>query len=41
MVGCDGGRSQVRKSMDVKFDGFTYPERFLVLSTRYDFAEHG
>lgn len=41
MVGCDGGRSQVRKSMNVKFDGFTYPERFLVLSTRYDFAQHG
>jgi len=41
MVGCDGGRSQVRKSMDVNFDGFTYPERFLVLSTRYDFAQHG
>ena len=41
MVGCDGGRSQVRKSMNVNFDGFTYPERFLVLSTRYDFAQHG
>lgn len=41
MIGCDGGRSQVRKSMDVKFDGFTYPERFLVLSTRYDFGQHG
>jgi 3-(3-hydroxy-phenyl)propionate hydroxylase len=41
MIGCDGGRSQVRKSMNVKFDGFTYPERFLVLSTRYDFAQHG
>lgn len=41
MVGCDGGRSQVRKSMNVNFDGFTYPERFLVLSTRYDFGQHG
>lgn len=41
MIGCDGGRSQVRKSMNVNFDGFTYPERFLVLSTRYDFAQHG
>jgi len=40
MIGCDGGRSQVRKSMNVNFDGFTYPERFLVLSTRYDFAQH-
>lgn len=41
MIGCDGGRSQVRKSMNVKFDGFTYPERFLILSTRHDFARHG
>jgi len=41
MIGCDGGRSQVRKSMQVEFSGFTYEERFLVLSTRYDFAPHG
>ena len=41
MIGCDGGRSQVRKSMNVEFSGFTYEERFLILSTRYDFAQHG
>jgi 3-(3-hydroxy-phenyl)propionate hydroxylase len=41
MIGCDGGRSQVRKSMDVDFSGFTYEERFLILSTCYDFAPHG
>ena len=41
IIGCDGGRSQVRKSMNVTFDGFTYEERFLVLSTRYDFGQHG
>jgi 3-(3-hydroxy-phenyl)propionate hydroxylase len=41
LIGCDGGRSQVRKSMPVTFSGFTYPERFLILSTRYDFAQHG
>jgi 3-(3-hydroxy-phenyl)propionate hydroxylase len=41
MIGCDGGRSQVRKSMNVEFIGFTYAERFLILSTRYDFAPHG
>lgn len=41
VIGCDGGRSQVRKSMGVDFEGFTYPERFLVLSTRYDFEPHG
>ena len=41
MIGCDGGRSQVRKSMNVQFEGFTYEERFLVLSTRYDFMPAG
>jgi 3-(3-hydroxy-phenyl)propionate hydroxylase len=41
LIGCDGGRSQVRKSMNVKFEGFTWEERFLVLSTRYDFGPHG
>jgi 3-(3-hydroxy-phenyl)propionate hydroxylase len=41
MIGCDGGRSQVRKSMDVDFEGFTYDERFLILSTPYDFGELG
>lgn len=41
VIGCDGGRSQVRKSMKVDFDGFTYSERFLVLSTRYDFEQAG
>jgi 3-(3-hydroxy-phenyl)propionate hydroxylase len=41
MIGCDGGRSQVRKSMNVDFDGFTHNERFLVLSTKYDFAPFG
>jgi len=41
MIGCDGGRSQVRKSMNVDFAGFTHNERFLVLSTRYDFEPFG
>ena len=41
IIGCDGGRSQVRKSMDVEFEGFTYDERFLILSTPYDFGELG
>jgi 3-(3-hydroxy-phenyl)propionate hydroxylase len=41
MIGCDGGRSQVRKSMNVVFSGFTYEERFLILSTKYDFEPFG
>ncbi len=41
LVGCDGGRSQVRKSMRVTFEGFEYPERFLVLSTPFGFDKFG
>ena len=38
VIGCDGGRSTVRKSIGVEFEGFTWPERFLVITTKFDFA---
>jgi 3-(3-hydroxy-phenyl)propionate hydroxylase len=38
LVGADGGRSTVRKSLGVEFEGYTWPERFVVLTTRFDFA---
>lgn len=41
LVGCDGGRSTVRKLMGAEFDGFTWPERFVVISTPQDFHKHG
>jgi 3-(3-hydroxy-phenyl)propionate hydroxylase len=42
LVGCDGGRSFVRKGLGVEFEGFTHPERFVVLTTPFDFeAEKG
>lgn len=41
LVGADGGRSQVRKSADIEFAGYTWPERYSVISTRHDFALHG
>jgi 3-(3-hydroxy-phenyl)propionate hydroxylase len=42
LVGADGGRSVVRKRSDISFDGFTWPERFMVLTTPFDFqAERG
>jgi 3-(3-hydroxy-phenyl)propionate hydroxylase len=42
VVGCDGGRSTIRKSLGVEFEGYTWPERFLVLTTTTDFqAELG
>ena len=41
VIGADGGRSTVRKAMGIEFEGFTWPEQFLVVSTPYDFAQHG
>src|SRR5688572_6798797 len=42
LVGADGGRSTVRKALGIRFEGYTFPERFIVLTTRFDFAsEHG
>jgi 3-(3-hydroxy-phenyl)propionate hydroxylase len=41
LVGADGGRSTVRKVMGVGFEGYTWPERFLVASTHYDYEQHG
>jgi 3-(3-hydroxy-phenyl)propionate hydroxylase len=41
LIGADGGRSVVRKVLDVEFEGFTWPELFVVVSTPYDFAQHG
>ena len=38
LVGADGGRSVVRKACGIAFDGFTWPERFIVLTTPFDFA---
>ncbi|WGD51067.1 FAD-dependent monooxygenase [Bradyrhizobium sp. CB1650] len=37
LIGADGASSAVRKSIGVTFDGFTWPERFLVISTQFDF----
>jgi 3-(3-hydroxy-phenyl)propionate hydroxylase len=37
LVGTDGGRSTVRKSQGIEFEGYTWPERFLVLTTGFDF----
>jgi 3-(3-hydroxy-phenyl)propionate hydroxylase len=41
LIGADGGRSAVRKSIAMAFEGFTWPERFLVVSTSYDLGQHG
>lgn len=39
IIGADGGRSTIRKALDIEFEGFTWPERFLVLTTLDDFQE--
>lgn len=39
VVGADGGRSTVRKLLDIEFEGYTWPERFLVLTTSFDFEK--
>jgi 3-(3-hydroxy-phenyl)propionate hydroxylase len=36
LIGADGGRSTVRKAMDIEFEGYTHPERFLILTTPFD-----
>jgi 3-(3-hydroxy-phenyl)propionate hydroxylase len=41
LIGADGGRSTVRKLLPIEFEGFTWPEQFLVVSTPYDFSRHG
>jgi 3-(3-hydroxy-phenyl)propionate hydroxylase len=37
LIGADGARSEVRRALGIDFEGFTWPERFLVVSTPYDF----
>jgi 3-(3-hydroxy-phenyl)propionate hydroxylase len=38
LIGADGGRSRVREALGIELEGFTWPERFLVASTPFDFA---
>jgi len=41
VIGADGGRSVVRKSQAIDFEGFTYEERFLVITNTFDYATRG
>jgi 3-(3-hydroxy-phenyl)propionate hydroxylase len=38
VIGCDGGHSTVRKIAGIDFDGFTYPEKFIKIATKFDFG---
>ncbi len=41
VIGADGGKSAVRKSVGIEFDGYTWPERYSVVSTTHDFSHLG
>jgi len=38
VIGCDGGRSAVRRLSDIDFEGFTWEERFIKIATSVDFG---
>jgi len=40
LIGTDGANSLVRKWLGIEFDGFTYPEKFLCLTTKTELADH-
>jgi 3-(3-hydroxy-phenyl)propionate hydroxylase len=37
LIGADGASSRVRRALGVEFEGFTWPDRLLVVSTPFDF----
>jgi 3-(3-hydroxy-phenyl)propionate hydroxylase len=37
LIGADGASSKIRRAFGVEFDGFTWPDRLLVVSTPFDF----
>jgi 3-(3-hydroxy-phenyl)propionate hydroxylase len=39
LIGTDGGRSTVRKALGIEFEGYTHPERFLILTTTFDLGQ--
>lgn len=41
VIGADGARSIVRRDLGIEFEGFTWPERYLVASTDFDLGRFG
>jgi len=41
LIGADGARSTVRAQAGIAFEGFTYPERFMIIGSTYDFSQAG
>ncbi len=40
LIGADGARGGIRKMLDLNFDGQTYPETTLLVTTNFPFEEH-
>ena len=40
LVAADGSRSTVRKLLDLRFEGLTYPETTILVTTRFRFEDH-
>ena len=40
LIAADGGGSIIRKWLGAEFDGFTYPEKFLTLSTKLELKDY-
>ncbi len=40
VVGCDGARSTIRACMGLPFEGLTYPETTLLVTTQFPFEDH-
>lgn len=40
LIAADGARSTIRRKLNAEFPGFTYPEKFLTLSTNTDLAQY-
>ena len=39
VIGSDGGKSTCRKLLNIEFEGYTWPERFIVLTSIHDFEK--
>jgi len=40
LIAADGAHSRVRSQLGINFEGFTYPELFLIVSTDFPFEDH-
>jgi 2-polyprenyl-6-methoxyphenol hydroxylase-like FAD-dependent oxidoreductase len=41
LIGADGSHSAVRRSLELRFDGHTWPDRFVATNVYFDFGAHG